>query len=88
MVILGSTGARSQPRIRELKVVGDQNGNNQGMGIFAQPAPRIFKAEEYNPLRNPGHFSDAQHLERRGVHLDSANGELSHPQRGKICLSS
>lgn len=30
-----------------------------------------FRTEEYNPLRNPGHFSDAQHLEGKGIHLDS-----------------
>lgn len=36
-----------------------------------QARQQPFRAEEYNPLRNPNHFSDARHLETKGVYLET-----------------
>lgn len=39
---------------------------NQGYGQPEVPK-KVFNPNEYNPLRNPGHFSDSKHLANRGL---------------------
>ena len=72
-----SQGARAQPRIRELKVLSHQSEKSDG--IFATGPSRVFRPEEYNPLRNPTHFSDDKHLQSKGISLEGQQPILSSP---------
>lgn len=45
-----------------------------------QPS-QIFKPDEYNPLRNPMHYSDAQQLERKGISLPTDKREYRDGRR-------
>lgn len=45
-----------------------ENIFSANQGYNPDPAPKqVFNPNEYNPLRNPGHFSDSKHLANRGL---------------------
>lgn len=52
----------------------------------AKQSGQIFRANEYNPLRNPMHFSDARHWEGRGVNFTGPTAETR--EQGKNFLKS
>jgi hypothetical protein len=59
-----STGARPMNRIRARA----ENIFDSNTAYNQDPAARkVFNPNEYNPLRNPGHFSDSKHLANRGL---------------------
>ena len=50
----------------------------------ARQSNQIFRPNEYNPLRNPLHYSDARHLENKGINLPSDKADIRGGRRLSI----